>query len=334
MRPSFLIGGDVNEIGTNAVWDDGRVAGGRGRRERRHLPLARRPTSPWSPTSRPTISTTTGPSTPLRSAFERVRGRGRGPAGGAAATTPVAAEHRPGRGADLVGTGRRLHLPDGRRSSRPELGLLRPGRPGGVGAGPAGRPGPRAPQRPQRRRGHGGRPRRRVPASTTPARALARFAGVARRFEFRGAVDGVTFVDDYAHLPSEVRAALAAARNGGLARGSWPCSSPTATAGPRSCGSEFGRGLRRRRRGGGHRRLRGRRGPGARGHRPAGGRRRARRAIPDLPVHYVAGRADLRRRGRRTCSSRATCACTLGAGDLTSLPDELMADAGAGDGAR
>jgi UDP-N-acetylmuramate--alanine ligase len=33
------------------------------------------------------------------------------------------------------------------------------------------------------------------------ARALARFAGVARRFEFRGTVDGVTFVDDYAHLP-------------------------------------------------------------------------------------------------------------------------------------
>ena len=23
LRPSFLIGGEVNEIGTNAVWDDG-----------------------------------------------------------------------------------------------------------------------------------------------------------------------------------------------------------------------------------------------------------------------------------------------------------------------
>ena len=46
------------------------------------------------------------------------------------------------------------------------------------------------------------------------ARALARFAGVARRFEFRGAANGVTFVDDYAHLPTEVRAVLAAARNG------------------------------------------------------------------------------------------------------------------------
>ena len=46
------------------------------------------------------------------------------------------------------------------------------------------------------------------------ARALARFGGVARRFEFRGDVAGITFVDDYAHLPSEVAAALAAARTG------------------------------------------------------------------------------------------------------------------------
>ena len=45
-------------------------------------------------------------------------------------------------------------------------------------------------------------------------RALARFGGVARRFEFRGDVAGTTFVDDYAHLPSEVAAALSAARTG------------------------------------------------------------------------------------------------------------------------
>ncbi len=44
--------------------------------------------------------------------------------------------------------------------------------------------------------------------------ALSRFGGVARRFEFRGSVSGVTFVDDYAHLPGEVTAALAAARTG------------------------------------------------------------------------------------------------------------------------
>ena len=50
------------------------------------------------------------------------------------------------------------------------------------------------------------------------ARAMARFGGVARRFEFRGDAAGVTFVDDYAHLPSEVAAALAAARTGDWGR--------------------------------------------------------------------------------------------------------------------
>ena len=44
-------------------------------------------------------------------------------------------------------------------------------------------------------------------------RALGRYGGVARRFEFRGERNGVTYVDDYAHLPGEVRAALAAARS-------------------------------------------------------------------------------------------------------------------------
>ena len=48
--------------------------------------------------------------------------------------------------------------------------------------------------------------------------ALGRFAGVARRFERRGERDGVSFIDDYAHLPSEVTAAIAAARSGGWKR--------------------------------------------------------------------------------------------------------------------
>lgn len=50
------------------------------------------------------------------------------------------------------------------------------------------------------------------------AAALARFAGVTRRFEFRGERNGVTFVDDYAHLPFAVEAALATARSGGWSR--------------------------------------------------------------------------------------------------------------------
>ena len=50
------------------------------------------------------------------------------------------------------------------------------------------------------------------------ARALARYGGVARRFQFRGERAGVTFVDDYAHNPGKVRAVLAAARSGGWRR--------------------------------------------------------------------------------------------------------------------
>lgn len=41
--------------------------------------------------------------------------------------------------------------------------------------------------------------------------ALSRFGGVGRRFDTRGSAGGVDFIDDYAHLPTEVSAALAAA---------------------------------------------------------------------------------------------------------------------------
>ena len=44
------------------------------------------------------------------------------------------------------------------------------------------------------------------------AEALAAFAGVGRRFERLGERDGIAFVDDYAHHPTELRATLAAAR--------------------------------------------------------------------------------------------------------------------------
>ena len=47
------------------------------------------------------------------------------------------------------------------------------------------------------------------------ARALAKFGGVARRFDIRAVVDGITLVDDYAHLPTEIAAVLAAARTSG-----------------------------------------------------------------------------------------------------------------------
>ncbi|MEY2400709.1 MAG: UDP-N-acetylmuramate--alanine ligase, partial [Ilumatobacteraceae bacterium] len=47
------------------------------------------------------------------------------------------------------------------------------------------------------------------------AQALAKFGGVARRFDIRGIDGGAALVDDYAHLPSEISAVLSAARSSG-----------------------------------------------------------------------------------------------------------------------
>ena len=49
-------------------------------------------------------------------------------------------------------------------------------------------------------------------------RALAGYAGVARRFEVVGEAGGVTVVDDYAHNPGKVRALLASAKEAGWGR--------------------------------------------------------------------------------------------------------------------
>jgi UDP-N-acetylmuramate--alanine ligase len=46
------------------------------------------------------------------------------------------------------------------------------------------------------------------------AAGLNAFRGVERRFQWRGEVAGVTVIDDYAHHPTEVRATLAATRPG------------------------------------------------------------------------------------------------------------------------
>jgi UDP-N-acetylmuramate--alanine ligase len=49
---------------------------------------------------------------------------------------------------------------------------------------------------------------------TEVAAGLETFRGVERRFDLQGTVAGVTVIDDYAHHPTEVRATLAAARTG------------------------------------------------------------------------------------------------------------------------
>lgn len=50
------------------------------------------------------------------------------------------------------------------------------------------------------------------------ARHLAGFRGVQRRFQIIGQFDGVTVVDDYAHNPSKLKAAIHASRTGGAER--------------------------------------------------------------------------------------------------------------------
>ncbi|MDE6938134.1 MAG: UDP-N-acetylmuramate--L-alanine ligase, partial [Lachnospiraceae bacterium] len=51
-----------------------------------------------------------------------------------------------------------------------------------------------------------------VELSDTKA-GLKDFHGTDRRFEYKGEVNGITVIDDYAHHPTEIRASLAAARN-------------------------------------------------------------------------------------------------------------------------
>ena len=60
---------------------------------------------------------------------------------------------------------------------------------------------------------------RELGVATEPvAQALSRFGGVARRYEFRGSIEGVTFIDDYAHIPGELSAALDTAAAGDFDR--------------------------------------------------------------------------------------------------------------------
>lgn len=153
------------------------------------------------------------------------------------------------------------------------------------------------------------------------ARALARYGGVARRFQFRGEHDGVTLVDDYAHLPTEVRAALAAARDGGWKRVVvvfQPHRFSRTAALWRDFADAFvdadlvvvtdvyasGEAPR----------------PGVSGKLIVNA---VLDAHPYTRMAYLAARHDLVPYLRRTLRPGDVC-LTLGAGDLTSLPDELL----------
>lgn len=71
------------------------------------------------------------------------------------------------------------------------------------------------------------------------AAALASFGGVARRFQVRGRVAGVTIIDDYAHHPTEVLATVRAARAGSWSR-IWAVFQPHLYSRTRLLAREFG----------------------------------------------------------------------------------------------
>jgi len=154
------------------------------------------------------------------------------------------------------------------------------------------------------------------------AAALGRYAGVARRFQFRGERDGVTFVDDYAHLPGEVRQILAAARDGGWKRVVCVFQphrySRMATIPPTDFAEAFddadvlvlteiyAQGEAPR--------------PGITGKRILDAVLDAR---PGRKAYWFPGRAELASHVRSILRPGDLC-LTLGAGDLTLLPDEIL----------
>ena len=158
-------------------------------------------------------------------------------------------------------------------------------------------------------------------APQAAARALARFGGVARRFEFRGELAGITYVDDYAHLPTEVAAALAAAGNGAWGR-VVAVFQPHRYSRTAEVGEAFGHSFDDADvvvvtdvYGAGEAPV-----PGVTGRLVADAVRRAR---PGVEVHYVPSRTGLVAEVGALLRPGDLC-LTLGAGDLTSLADQLM----------
>ena len=159
-------------------------------------------------------------------------------------------------------------------------------------------------------------------------RALGRYAGVARRFQFRGERDGVTFIDDYAHLPGEIAPMLAAAKDGGWRR--IVCVfqphrySRMAVLPPTDFADAFddadvlvmteiyAQGEAPR--------------PGITGKRILDA---VLDAHPGRRAFWFPGRADLATNVKAILRPGDLC-LTLGAGDLTLLPDEILGDAAAG----
>ncbi|MGH9106600.1 MAG: UDP-N-acetylmuramate--L-alanine ligase [Acidimicrobiales bacterium] len=158
--------------------------------------------------------------------------------------------------------------------------------------------------------------------------ALASYRGVGRRFELRGVHEGVTYVDDYAHNPGKVRAVLAAARDGGWERvvAVFQPHRYTRTA---ALWRELGEAASRADLlfvtgvyPAGEAPL-----PGVSGRLVADAARAAR---PSLCVEYIEPRPELALALRRALRPGDLC-LTMSAGDLTTLPDDLLAGPVRGD---
>ncbi|MFZ0665527.1 MAG: UDP-N-acetylmuramate--L-alanine ligase [Acidimicrobiales bacterium] len=209
LHPSFLIGGDVNEIGTNAVWDSGDWLVVEADESDKTF-LALDPAISVVTSVEPDHLDFYGGFEKVVEAFDQFCAKA-SEAVVTSADDPIAAEvgrrygatlvgfspdadvqienHAAGRGGvafDLVRRGQRMG-----RLSLPVTGakLAQNAAVAAVTAFVTG------------------------VGFDAAERAFARFAGVARRFEHRGESRGVRFVDDYAHLPTEVSAVLEAARS-------------------------------------------------------------------------------------------------------------------------
>jgi UDP-N-acetylmuramate--alanine ligase len=146
---------------------------------------------------------------------------------------------------------------------------------------------------------------------------------VARRFEWRGDVGGVRFIDDYAHLPTEVRAVLEAARQTAPGR-LVVVFQPHRYSRIGALGEQFADAFSAADVvvvtdifAAGEQPM-----PGVTGRLVADA---VAAHHPDLDVRYIAGRHELRDHLAAELRPGDLC-LTLGAGDLTSLPDELLAE--------
>ena len=218
LDPSFAIGANVPALGVNAAQRQLRDLRRRGRRVGRLLPEL-------PPADRRGHQRRAGPPGLLRhrrgrlcllrplhgpAAGRRRPGglRGRRRRAGAGAAHPRTRQHPGGPVRDVGGRRR----PAGRCPA-----ATTPDRAGSAISTTAGTvrrraPGPGPAQRAER----GRRVRRRARTRRRPGgrgRALADFSGASRRFEFKGEGRGIRVYDDYAHHPTEVRAALSAARS-------------------------------------------------------------------------------------------------------------------------